>query len=134
MTINRITFRHVFPLLLAAVIVTGCAGVGGTRSGKKFNYDKVTEIKKGETTKEQVAVLLEAEPTNKGRFNDRDVWTYQYQEGGAASFWSFIPYLGASLGGTKVTDYTATVRFKDDGVVESVEYNKLDSGSQSAGI
>jgi hypothetical protein len=125
-----------------AFFLVGCGSLGVSRSGKQFNYDNVSKLQEGVTTKSDVKQLLsgesyEATPTNEGKDSTTGYtwWLFDYSETARGGAWlSYIPFLrGISLGKTTVTNYTCRIYF-DGEVVARYDYNKTETGSESAGI
>ena len=94
-------------LSLFLLLIAGCASVG-----KDFSDAKVTEIRIGETTKEEVRALFGA-PWRVGLEDGEQTWTYgRYRLG--------------PFGAKAAKDLT--VRFNERGVVASYSYSTTEHG------
>ncbi len=101
-------------LLTLAVVLTGCAS-----SGHELDQNKVSQIKKGVTTKTQVLELV-GKPEEVA-INDagESTWTYRYTHTSAQAQ-NFIPIVGAFDSGYDTQVQTTTVTFTTDGIVKSM--------------
>lgn len=97
-------------LCSAAVFLCGCAS-----TGNNFNESKLSEIKKGETT-EQELVTMFGEPQNRSVNADTQVTlSWMYAESTVKGE-SFIPYAGAFMGGSRSKMKTLTVTLAENKV------------------
>lgn len=75
-TIFQITTTFVICLFLV-VLFSGCARK--TKVGQQFDISKVSEIRKGKTTKRDILSLF-GSPYSKGQGGGFERWIYQYSE------------------------------------------------------
>jgi outer membrane protein assembly factor BamE (lipoprotein component of BamABCDE complex) len=102
--------------ILAALFFVGCAS-----TGNNFDENKLSEIKKGETTEAQLTAMF-GEPQNRSVNSDGQVIvTWMYAEATVKGE-SFIPYAGAFMGGSrsKMKSLTVTLR---EGTVTGFTYS-----------
>ena len=105
--------------------------LGGSKSGKKFDYDACSKIVEGKTKADDLDALLKSEPITTGKQGGRFYKSYQYtKSGGLGGIGAF----GVSLGGSKGMQYTCTVTYNSAGIVLSVDMNQVELGSTGAGI
>ena len=105
--------------------------LGGSKSGKKFDYDACSKIQEGKTKADDLDALLKSEPITTGKQGGRFYKSYQYtKSGGLGGIGAF----GVSLGGSKGMQYTCTVTYNSAGIVLSVDMNQVELGSTGAGI
>ena len=117
-------------LLLALAFLTaslGCASLGLSRSGNKFNYDNAAKITKG-MSKDKVLALLEAEPRATGKAGGREHWHFEYVQNTGVGV--PIPFL-ASAGASKGQAYNCDVYFGGNGKVVDVNYFTTQLGGES---
>ncbi len=112
-------------LLLAGSL--GCASLGLSRSGNKFNYDNAAKISKG-MSKDKVLALLEAEPRATGKSGGREHWHFEYVQNTGVGV--PIPFL-ASAGASKGQTYACDVYFAGSGKVVEVNYFTRQLGGES---
>jgi outer membrane protein assembly factor BamE (lipoprotein component of BamABCDE complex) len=102
--------KHLYLVLLLAV-AAGCASVG-----RKIDQSKVDQIKKGETTRDQVLKSL-GSPDQITKTGDGNVtFLYLYSHASAKGA-TFIPVVGAFAGGANVQSQFLRVTFGGDGIV-----------------
>lgn len=95
-------------------LICGCATVG-----RKLDPNKVAQIQKGVTTRNEVVGLI-GSPDQMTRDGDGNV-TFQYLYVRAtAKGSSFIPVYGAFAGGANVQNQTVMVVFNPDGVCKDI--------------
>ncbi len=93
-------------------LLTGCMSVG-----QKVDEAKVDQIKKGETTREQVVSLL-GPPGHTTRNADGEVtFIYSFLRS-TPSAQNFIPGVGLLAGSTNAQQQLVTVVFRPDGIVK----------------
>ena len=119
-------------VLLAALVAlvfgtVGCASLGLSRSGNKFNYDNAAKITKG-MSKQQVTELLEAEPRATGKSGGREHWHFEYVQNTGMGV--PVPIIG-SAGASKGQAYTCDVYFGGSGKVVEVNYFTRQLGGES---
>ncbi len=106
-------------------------GLGGSKSGKKFDYDACAKIVEGKTKADDLDALLKSEPVSTGKNGGYFYKSYQYtKSGGIGGIGAF----GVSLGGSKGKHYNCTVTYNSSGTVVSVDMNQSELGSTGAGI
>ena len=99
-------------LVFLGVCLAGCVS-----SGRKIDQAAVGTIKKGETTRAQVINLL-GSPEFITRTGSGDtVYLYNYTRATAKPA-TFIPYIGAFVGGANYQHQMTSVTFGPDGVVK----------------
>ena len=98
--------------LLALLTLAGCATVG-----RKLDPAKIDQIKKGETTREQVLKLI-GSPDQMTRDGGGNVtFTYMYLRATTKPE-SFIPVVGSFVGGVNMQNQTLMLTFDPQGVVK----------------
>jgi outer membrane protein assembly factor BamE (lipoprotein component of BamABCDE complex) len=66
-------------------VLTGCTYTSHVSTGTPFPLDKVSQIKKGQTTKQQLEGLF-GQPFSKSIINETDEkWLYSYVDGSASA-------------------------------------------------
>jgi hypothetical protein len=105
-------------------------GLGGSKSGKKFNYEACAKIEEGKTNIDQAEKMLKGKPVTTGKSAGRFYRSYQFTKGGGLGIGGF----GVRLGKGKAVQYTCTVTHNKAGTVLSVDMQQVDVGSSSAGI
>lgn len=103
-------------ITLVAAALCGCA-----TAGREIDVSRLSQIKKGETTRAQVDQLLG--PPN-GITQDADgntTYTYSFASARVKGQ-TFIPIYGAFAGGSDVTTQTTTVTFGPDSKVTDYKY------------
>ena len=110
--------RYLLPLLtLISVLIftfTSCATVG-----RKIDPKAVNSIKKGETTRQQVIQLLGSPDQITKDLNGNITMTYMYVRATAKAR-SFIPIVGAFIGGANVQNQSVVVTIGPDDKVSNV--------------
>jgi len=108
--------------LIVCLALVGCAS-----SGNNFDDGKISQIKKGETT-EQDLVSMFGEPQNRSVNSDGIVTiTWMYAESRVKAQ-SFIPYAGAFMGGGTSKAKTLMVTLADNKVKD---YTYSGGGNES---
>ena len=105
-------------------------GLGGSKSGKKFNYEACGEIVEGKTTVEEAKKMLKGKPIGSGKSAGRHYLTYSYTKGGGIGLGKF----GVGVGSGKAWQYRCTIHHNAEGRILSVDMQKIESGSTGAGI
>lgn len=103
--------RILTPLVLF-LLLAGCATVG-----RKLDPAKVAGLKQGQT-REQVLALVGSPDLMTRTALGETTFSYTYVHA-AAKAQSFIPLVGAFVGGTDVQQQHLTVVFGDDGLVKN---------------
>lgn len=104
-------------LLFITGFVAGCAS---TSYGTKIDRDKVSQIKKGVTTKAEVELLL-GPPVHTAMVGDgRRMMTYSFTE---ASSTQGIPVVGLFAGSSSTRTQSLQIVITKSGVVEDYEYS-----------
>lgn len=131
---NKITFYLQAVLLLITGLFAGCAS---TSYGTKMDQNKISQIKKGVTTKAEVEALL-GPPAHisiiPGASGDgRRMMQYSFYEMSAKpTAASFIPVVGGFVGGSQQQrTQSLQIIITKSGVVEDYEYS--DSTNHSEG-
>lgn len=111
--------------LIGGLLTTGC----GT-TGQKVEHDKVSQIKKGVTTRAEVETLL-GSPTNVMIVgNGKRVMSYQYWESKAKPG-MFIPYANLVVGGSNSRQQMLQIMLDEKNIVEDYEFS--DRVSETSG-
>lgn len=100
-------------VLLSIFLIASCMS-----TGRKIDQGAADSIKKGETTREQVGQLLGAPELITRNSNGDTIYIYSYTRATAKPA-TFIPYVGAFVGGANVQHQRTTVTFGPDNVVKS---------------
>ena len=104
-----------FLLFVVGVIVTlslsGCTMV--TASGKKFDMDRASEIKKGVTTKNDVLAMF-GEPFSKSQSSYGDSWSYSYSEGSIDQVAALKSVYGIGKATMGMSSQSLQITFKGD--------------------
>lgn len=110
------------PVLAAAVLLAAC----GT-SGVQVRPEQVAAIERGKSTEAEVRAALGA-PTGVSVVNGQRILVYQ---GAAYSVRpeSFVPIVGAFVGGADVRASTVIVTFAPDGRVADVQSHHHETGT-----
>lgn len=112
--------------MVIAIFVAGCMS---HQYGTKIDSNKVSQIKKGVTTKAEVEALLGA-PSHAGITGDgRRMMTYSYTESSSQA--SFIPFGGAS---GKSRTQTLQIMISKSGVVEDYEFSDNAQDHETGGF
>lgn len=122
-------------LILLSAVVAWFSSCASTSGGTQISSDKVSQIKKGVTTRAEVEGLL-GPPAHVGLMSDgRRMMTYSFYETSAhATGATYIPIVGAFAGGAKGQQRVQTLQIilTKEGVVQDYEFsdntNRLESG------
>ncbi len=119
-------FRRTVTTLILVLSVGCVAGCYSTSSGTKIDDSKVSQIKKGVTTRAEVEVLL-GKPSSVSMMGDgRRMMFYTYVEAsGHATAGSYIPFANLVTSGTQSQVHTQRLQIiltKDD-IVEDYEWS-----------
>ena len=102
--------------LLTLTLAAGCAS-----SGQKVEQDKLSQIKKGVTTRAEVEALL-GQPSHVTIVgNGKRIMFYTYSEVKANTA-SYIPYASIFAGGTKNRQQMLQIMLNENNVVEDYEF------------
>lgn len=111
-------------LLSAALLAAGCAS-----SGVEVSQQTVQSFQKGVATQSDILAKLGA-PTTKASLSDgRSVWVYSFAAAKARPE-SFIPLVGAFVGGSDVHATTASFIFDQSGTLAEVHASETNTGSR----
>lgn len=110
--------------LAAALLFTGCV-----TSGRKIDQTKVDQIQKGVTTRDEVKKLLGAPDQIIRDANGNTTFQYHYVRATAKGE-SFIPVIGAFMGGANVQTQFFTVRFGEDNKV--ADFTSTQGGTETS--
>jgi hypothetical protein len=118
-----VKINHIIILALCVTSLTGCIS-----SGTYVDEAQVTQFKKGETTIQQVEQALGA-PSNRSIMPNGDIAIgYGYMESNTRPA-SFIPIVGAFVGGADSRMTLASFVFNSEGVLITSTYTGSQSGS-----
>lgn len=107
-------------ILILILCLAGCATIG-----RKFDFDKVELIKKGQTTKQEILDTF-GKPNSVSTDSDgRDTFLYIHMKAKAKP-WSFIPIVWIFSGGAWTQSETLTIYFDRDDKVEDYETSTTD--------
>jgi outer membrane protein assembly factor BamE (lipoprotein component of BamABCDE complex) len=131
---KTITFHIRVVLLL--IIISFVAGCMSHQYGTKLDSSKVSQIKKGVTTRVEVEALL-GTPTQVFMIGEgRRTMSYSYTETSVhANAASYIPVAGMFLGGATGESQTQTLQImiSKSGVVEDYEFSDNAQNIESSG-
>lgn len=103
-------------VLIAASLLCGCAS-----TGNNFDSRKISDIKKGETTKDQLIQMF-GQPAQRGMNSEGGttmVWMYTEATIKGATF---VPIVGLFAGGADTKNKMLTVRLNSTNTVASYDY------------
>lgn len=125
MKTNPLTLLAITLAAAAAILFNGCAS-----TGQNFSSDKVSQIKKGETTEADLVQWF-GPPENRSLNSEGNATlTWNYVESTVKGE-SFIPYAGHFLGGTRSKHKMLMVSLGSDRKVTS--FNFTGGGTESRG-
>ncbi len=119
--------RRVMALVLLACLLAGCVS-----SGRKIDQSAADKIEKGKTTRAQVVDLLGSPDQITSRGGGDTIFMYHYMRVTAKPE-TFIPIIGAFVGGANVQNQMFMVTFGSDGVVKDF-FNTQGSTEASKGL
>ena len=96
------------PTLLLSVALAGCAS-----TGVNVSEDQVSQVTKGETTRSEVVSALGNPTTVMRQADGTTMVIYNYVEARARPE-SYIPFVGAFIGGADSRSSMVTLRFDED--------------------
>jgi outer membrane protein assembly factor BamE (lipoprotein component of BamABCDE complex) len=113
--------RKFLIMTLFSLVVSGCSSYG-----HKLNEDAITQIKKNETTEQQVIDLM-GKPMSVGITDDgKKFYMYMYVESKVKPS-TLIPIVGAFVGGADTNSETLQIWFDSEGVVTAFAHNNTNS-------
>lgn len=119
----------VAPLVLAAILtLSACTAASGNKA--IHDPERIAQVKKGETTKDEVLDLF-GSPTMT-TFGDDDKnyetwhWTYSKSETRGTTF---IPVVGGVFGGADTEASSLTIVFNEKGIVQKVGAGRQEGGA-----
>ena len=118
--------NKIMVFILSACLLVGCVSVG-----RKIDQSAANRIEKGKTTREQVIRLI-GSPDQITIRGDDTVFLYQYMRATAKPE-TFIPIVGAFVGGANVQNQMIMITFSPDGKVKDV-LNTRGSTEASQGL
>ncbi len=104
-------------LIALSIMIMGCATVG-----TKIESDKLSQIKEGVTTKQQVVSLIGKPSTVSLSPDGKEIFTYQYAHASNRAS-NFIPVVGLFTGGIDTKQETTQILIDKNNVVEKIVYN-----------
>ena len=117
--------KKILAVIFASAVISGCASVGAP-----INQKAADQIQEGVTTKDQVAILM-GQPYQISRLpNGESAYMYIYSKVSAKAS-SFIPIVGALVGGSKVDSQNLIVTFNKDGIVKAVTGSQTSASADS---
>ena len=115
--------RTFFAALALPIAITAC-----TSSGVRVTDDQMSQFHEGVTTKQEVVSAL-GNPTMTVRNNDgSSALIYSYFEARTRGS-SFIPIVGAFVGGADTRQNTVTINFDRSGVMQSYSSTSGETGT-----
>lgn len=115
--------------IAAAAAVVACL-FGCAASGVKVTDEQIAHFKEGVTTEKDVIASLGA-PTMRSRLPDGSVMMmYMYSEYSTRAS-TFIPIVGAFVGGADYKSNSVTMTFGQDGKLKSTSSSQTSSGTAS---
>ncbi len=120
------------------IIITACLvssnanafGLGGGKSGKKFDYEACGKIREGKTTYQQAEKMLGAKPLTTGKNGSLFYPKYYYEKHGGLG----LSKLGIKVGSVKGVSYECVVLHNRKGVVTTVNMQETDISANSGGL
>lgn len=106
--------KKLLSITIASVLVCGCVSVG-----RKLDSSKVAQIKKGETTRQQVINLIGSPDQMTQDGNGNVMFQYIYVRASAKPA-TYIPVVGAFAGGANTQNQMVMVTFGSDGIVSDI--------------
>ncbi|WP_419307278.1 outer membrane protein assembly factor BamE domain-containing protein [Chromohalobacter israelensis] len=107
--------------ILVCLSVVGCASYG-----KKIDANTIKQIEKGKTTEAQIVAML-GSPMSVGVTPDGEkILMYMYTKSQAKAS-TFIPVVGAFVGGADTKTQTLQIWIDENGVVSTYAYNNTGS-------
>ncbi|MEW6304405.1 MAG: outer membrane protein assembly factor BamE [Verrucomicrobiota bacterium] len=112
-------------ITMLALALAGCASVG-----RKLDTAKIDQIKKGETTREEIQKWFGSPDQITKDANGNTTYSYMYVRATAKPE-TYIPLVGAFAGGANVQNQSLMVTFGDDGKVKDMisTYGSTESGT-----
>lgn len=111
------------PALSVAVFLSACAS-----TGVLLSEDQISSLQKGKTTYSEAVDRL-GRPTNMTRTSDgRRIVSYIYSEAQSRPE-SFIPIIGAFVGGVDARSSVVTLQFGADNVLEDFTVSQSEMGT-----
>lgn len=104
-------------IILSCLTILGCASVG-----TKIDQDKVSQIKEGVTTKQEVIALLGNPYMNTLSSDSKEILMYQYAHTQTRPS-TMIPVVGLFTGGADTSQQILQVLINKDGVVEKYTFS-----------
>ena len=114
--------KRIIGLLMVMFLSYGCASIG-----HQINQGAVDSIVKGKTTQQQILLSLGSPDLITKTGNGNTVYVYRYARA-AARPESFIPLIGAFVGGVDVQGQMTRVTFGPDGTVK--DFVSTQSGTE----
>lgn len=113
--------------LLLAFIFFGCATYGNQAI---TDQNKISQIQRGVTTKEQVRALIGDPMGVTFTENDDEVWSYLLTKTQVRAA-GFIPIVGIFAGGADTQTHTLTIKYDKNGIVKAYGSGKMIGGAGS---
>lgn len=112
-------------VIASLLVLAGCAS-----TGRKLDEAKINQIKKGQTTREDVIKLVGSPDQMMRTASGETTFTYTYFRATAKAS-SFIPIVGAFAGGADVQNQMLMVTFGPDNLVKDYvsTYGATDTGT-----
>lgn len=110
-----------FLLLVLCLGLVGCA-----TSGKQIEQDKVSQIKEGVTTKEEVIALMGKPETHTLNGDGKELMMYMHLNMNTRAS-TYIPVVGLFTGGADMKQQSLQILIGNDGKVEKYIFTDSDS-------
>jgi outer membrane protein assembly factor BamE (lipoprotein component of BamABCDE complex) len=126
MVVRRVLTRG----LVVGALLSGIAGCVGGDNGQQAITDesKISQIRKGVTTKTDIQVLFGQPSGRNFAENGEEQWSYAYISSHVDPK-TYIPIVGAFTGGATVKTSALTVTFGKDGIVKAYGVNNMGASS-----
>ena len=120
----------IFCLSIGVMLNANALSLGGSKSGKKFNYEACGKIVEGKMTYQEAEKILKGKPMVTGKSGKLFYRKYYYEKGSTLGLSKLG--LGASQG--KSISYECVVLHNNKGVVTGVDMTKGEGGGSGVGF
>jgi len=110
-------------MVMSALVMVGCAS-----TGHKIDQSAVGRIQNGVTTKAEVISLIGSPEMITKKGNGDEVFVYHYTRSSVKPA-TFIPYIGAFIGGADTQHQMTNVTFGPNGIVK--DYSNTQGGMET---
>lgn len=109
--------------IILAATLTACAS-----SGVRVTDDQMSQFREGQTTRQEVITALGSPTMNVRNADGTSALIYSYFEARTRGS-TFIPIVGAFVGGADTRQNTVTINFDRDGVMQSYSSTSGETGT-----